>query len=106
MIVGPHDPFISAKLSRTYLSLKQYKKAIELAQPIYTLDENDASPALTLGLAYLALEEYKKAETALESALRLTPFDPTVRCNLQIIYNHLGIQDKEKREARACALVR
>jgi tetratricopeptide (TPR) repeat protein len=102
---GPGDPYVAGKLSRTYLDLKKYDRAIELARPLLTADEGDAAPATTLGLAYQATGRPREAADAFEIALRVSPFDPAVRCGLAEVYDKLGDEQRAKREARACERV-
>ena len=102
---GPPDPYVAGKLSRTYLDLKKYDRAIELAKPLLTADESDAAPATTLGLAYQATGRAREAADAFEIALRVSPFDPSVRCGLAEVYDKLGDKPRAKREARACQRV-
>jgi tetratricopeptide (TPR) repeat protein len=105
-VVGPSDPFIAGKLSRTYLELQNYERSIELARPLVALDESDAAPATTLGLAYLATGQAQEAVGAFELALRVSPFDPAVRCGLADAYAKLAREPQAAREQRACDLVR
>lgn len=105
-IVGRSDPFVAAKLGRTYLELAQYQKAIDLARPLLAADEGDASPAVTLGLAELALGKLGDARAAFEVALRVSPFDPAVRCSLAEIYDKEGDRVRAERETRACTMLR
>jgi len=102
---GTSDPYVAGKLSRTYLDLKKYDRAIELAKPLVALDEGDAAPATTLGLAYQATGRPREAADAFEIALRVSPFDPAVRCGLAEVYDKLGDKTRSKREARACERV-
>jgi tetratricopeptide (TPR) repeat protein len=95
------DPYVAGKLSRTYLDLKKYERAIELARPLLTADDSDAAPATTLGLAYQATGKHREAAEAFEIALRVSPFDPSVRCGLAEAYEKLG-DSRSKREVRAC----
>ncbi len=104
-IVGPSDPFVAAKLSRTYLELDRYAEAIELAEPLADADENDPTPATTLGVAYLATDEVASARKAFEAALRISPFDPTVRCGLADAYAAEG-DARAEREREACQSLR
>jgi len=104
--VGGPDPFIASKLSRTYLELGKYQRAIELAQPLLSGDEHDPAPATTLGLAHLALDHPEDASAAFEIALRISPFDPSVRCGLAEAYGKQGKQGLAERETRACEQVR
>ena len=103
---GGPDDYVAAKLSRTYLELGQHERAIELAEPLPGADEGDASPHVTLGVAYLAIGKADKAAVAFEDALRINPFDPTVRCGLAEAYVATGAQSRAKREQRACAILR
>lgn len=105
-VAGPDDPFIAAKLSRTYLELGEHEKAIALAGPLHEADENDAAPAVTLGLAYLATDAMDQARAAFEAALRVSPFDPTVRCSLADLYQAAGQTARAKREQEACTRLR
>lgn len=104
-LAGPGDPFISAKLSHTYLQLQRFKDAIKLAKPLVALDENDASPATVLGVAHSAMGDYKAAIDAFERALRVSPFDPAVRCGLAEAYSNVT-DPRAKRERSACRQLR
>ncbi|HLU66849.1 MAG TPA: hypothetical protein VKZ63_11260 [Kofleriaceae bacterium] len=103
---GGSDPYIAAKLSRTYLELGEHERAIELAVPLLAADDTDAAPAVTLGLAYQATGAPADAAAAFEVALRVSPFDPAVRCGLAEVYGALGKGQLAAREERACARVR
>jgi tetratricopeptide (TPR) repeat protein len=105
-VTGPTDPFVAGKLSRTYLELENYPRAIELARPLLALDETDAAPASTLGQAYLATDQHGEAAAAFEMALRVSPFDPAVRCGLADAYAKLARKAEADREQKACDLVR
>ena len=96
------NPFIAGKLSRTYLEIGRAEDAIRLAGPLVQLDENDAGPAVTLGLAYLATQRSDEALASFEAALRVSPFDPTVRCNLGDLYAAAGRPELARREREAC----
>ncbi|GAB4567750.1 MAG: hypothetical protein Tsb0020_20510 [Haliangiales bacterium] len=97
------SPFVSAKLSRAYLDLGRYEEAIALALPLARADENDAAPAVTLGLAYVATERPDEAIAWFEAALRVSPFDPAVRCNLARLYERADRANLFARESDACA---
>ena len=102
---GQNDSFIAGKLSRTYLELERYDDAIKLATPLIALDENDATPATTLGIAHLAQKSYEKAKNAFELALRVSPFDPAVRCGLREVYQNLDSPKLAAREQAACQIL-
>ncbi len=105
-IVGAGDPFVAAKLSRTYLELKKYPRAIELARPLAEADEHDAAPYTTLGIAYMATDDPVAAREAFEVALRVSPFDPSVRCGLAEAYARTDEPALAKREQQACKQLR
>lgn len=101
-IVGPGDPFVAAKLARTYLELGDPAKAVAVAAPLAARDEEDAGPQATLGAAYLQLGETARAEAHLLAALRISPFDPAVRCGLAEVYRTSGAEEAARRERAAC----
>jgi len=101
-IAGKGNPLVAAKLSRTYISLRNYDRAIDLAEPLLEADDNDAAPATTLGIAYQAMGRSREAAGAFEVALRINPFDPAIRCGLADAYAALAKKTLEKREREAC----
>jgi Flp pilus assembly protein TadD len=103
---GAPDPYVAGKLARTYVELGQYDKAIALARPLVALDEHDAVPAVTLGVALAAGGDHAGARAAFEQALRVSPFDPAVRCGLADAYDHLGAGATARRERAACDRLR
>jgi tetratricopeptide (TPR) repeat protein len=102
LAAAPSDPFVAGKLSRTYLELERYDRAIELAAPLLLADDGDAVPATTLGVAYLATGKPAESSRAFEVALRVSPFDPQVRCGLARAYGSIGQAALAAREERAC----
>lgn len=103
---GTPDPYIAGKLARTYVELGQHDKAIAIARPLVALDEHDAVPAVTLGVALAAGGDHAGARAAFEQALRVSPFDPAVRCGLADAYDHLGAAATARRERAACDRLR
>jgi len=101
-----NDPYVAGKLARTYVELGQHDKAIALVRPLVALDEHDAVPAVTLGVALAAQGDHAGARTAFEQALRVSPFDPAVRCGLADAYDHLGAAATARREHSACERLR
>ena len=106
LAAAPSDPFVAGKLSRTSLELEKYDRAIALAGPLLLADDGDAVPATTLGVAYLATNKAAEAARAFEIALRVSPFDPVVRCGLAKAYGSTGRPQLAGREERACEQLR
>ncbi len=106
LTAAPDDPFIAGKLSRTYLELSRYDKAIELAKPLAQADPDDPVAPTTLGVAHQALGDNVAAANAFELALRVSPFDPTVRCGLADAYQSTGDARRAQRERAACDILR
>ncbi|HUH02814.1 MAG TPA: tetratricopeptide repeat protein [Kofleriaceae bacterium] len=106
LAAAPGDPFVAGKLSRTYLELGKPDKAITLALPLAAADDSDPVPATTLGLAYGATGDAAKSAQFLEIALRVSPFDPAVRCGLADAYQSLGKSPLAARERSACTTLR
>jgi len=100
------DPFIAGKLSRTYLELERWDEAIALATRLAQLDDGDAVAPTTLGLAYSASGRPEPAARAFEQALRISPFDPSVRCGLADAYSATGKVALAAREQRACTMLK
>jgi tetratricopeptide (TPR) repeat protein len=103
--VVPDDAIVGAKLARTYLELGQPQKAIDVAAPL-ARDQEDAGPQATLGVAYLKLGDHERAERFLGAAVRLSPFDPAVRCALADVYTQKGDEARSRRERDACSQLR
>ncbi len=105
-LTGRENLFVASKLSRTYLELGQLDKAIELAEPLMEVDPGDAVPATTVAVAELANGNPKRARAGFEIALRVSPFDPAVRCGLAEVYSALGEKALAEREQKACKRLR
>ncbi|HVV87466.1 MAG TPA: tetratricopeptide repeat protein [Kofleriaceae bacterium] len=103
---GGNEPFVAGKLARTYVELGAFDKAIALARPLLALDEDDPTAAVTLGVALAAEGDHDGARAAFEQALRVSPFDPTVRCGLADSYEHTGDAVRAHRERSACDRLR
>ena len=101
LTAGGSDPFVAGKLARTLIELGKHERAIELATPLAAADDRDAVAAVTLGMARLARHEWSQAAIAFESALRISPFDPTTRCGLAEAYGQLN-DPRAQRERAAC----
>ena len=100
---SPH-PLVGLKLGRTYLDLNDPERAILALEPASEQYPDWAGLQAALGSAYLRKGDLPKAETALDSAMATSPFDPNVHCGLKAIYE----QHKSPRldqATRACSLL-
>lgn len=104
-IVGRDEPYVAGRLSHAYLELERYDEAIELAEPLAGADKNDPTPARALGVAYLAQGEIEAARESFEAAVRVSPFDPDVRCGLADVYEAAD-DARADRERDACRRLR
>jgi hypothetical protein len=86
MASGGSDAYLAGKLARTLLDLGKAERAAELAAPLVAADDTDVVAAVTLGLARSAEAKWAEAAAAFELALRVSPFDPAVRCGLAEAY--------------------
>ena len=103
--VGGGDALLTGKLARTLLDLGKAERAAELAVPLVAADDSDAVAAVTLGLARAAGQRWAEAAAAFEVALRVSPFDPAVRCGLAEAYAHQK-HAAAARERAACDRLR
>jgi tetratricopeptide (TPR) repeat protein len=97
---GP-EPFVAGKLARTLVELGRFDRAIELATPLVAADDHDAVAAVTLGMARAARHQWPEAIAAYETALGVSPFDPTTRCGLAEAYTQVNDR-RQARERAAC----
>ncbi|MFH0901335.1 MAG: tetratricopeptide repeat protein [Pseudomonadota bacterium] len=101
-ITGPENLLIAGKLSRTYLEMGQPDRAVSAVQRLIALGEEDSFPHATMGVALLRLRDYGNAEKHLAAAVRISPFDPAVRCGLAEVYSATGRADRATTEQTAC----
>jgi tetratricopeptide (TPR) repeat protein len=102
---GGNDAFVAGKLARTVLELGDHARAIELAAPLVAADETDVTSAVTLGLAHAGKTSWVDAAAAFELALRVSPFDPAIRCGLADAYANTD-NPHATRERAACDKLR
>ena len=100
-LAGGPEPFVAGKLARTLVELGRFDRAIELATPLVASDDHDAVAAVTLGLARTARHQWREAIAAYETALGVSPFDPTTRCGLAEAYAQTN-DARAARERSAC----
>jgi tetratricopeptide (TPR) repeat protein len=89
------EPFhidVAINLSGAYILNKQFKKAVEVLEPLSKQNADHVMVWTNLGAAYLGNpilardEDQKKAIAAFEMALSLNPAAPNVAYNIGLIY--------------------
>ncbi len=99
---GGTEPVVAGKLARVLVELGRNDRAIELATPLAAADDHDAVAAVTLGMAFQAAKKWPEAIASFEQALRVSPFDPTTRCDLAEAYTQVS-DARAARERTACS---
>ncbi len=97
---SPHSLIILNKLARTLIQSKRYDEALPHLKKAQELDSDSVNTYIQLGSLYHATKNFSGARTALEEAIQINPFNPTIYRLLSEIYAALGEQDRAKR-ARA-----
>ncbi len=91
---NPHSNAGWIDLGKATLELKDYPRAVAIAQKVLR-DEPDNVPGLILlALGQHKLQEWDAAQATLEKAHRIAPRNTTVLCLLGISMQHLGETDR------------
>jgi len=93
------DPKLARRLGEIYLVLDDAARALPLLELAAGSSPEDANIAAAEGRARLRVGDREGARVALERALRVNPFIPTIHCDLATI---AGDDDEEKRERALC----
>lgn len=86
------DPVLSRRLGKLYVTLERYSAAVPLLQRASEADPEDANLAAAQGRALLRSGDAPGARGALDRALRVNPFIPTIHCDLAEL-----AEDEERR---------
>ena len=97
---SPHSPIILNKLARTLIQGGRYEEALPHLKGAQELDPDSVNAYIQSGRLYHATKNFSAARAALEEAIQINPFDPTIYRLLSDIYAALGEQDQAK-NARA-----
>lgn len=87
---SPHSPIILNKLARVLLQMKKYDETLPILQKAQALDPDNVSTYILLGRHHQATGGYGSAQGALEEALQINPFDPTIYRLLVEVHTALG----------------
>ena len=91
---SPHSMIILNKLARILIHVKAYDEALDYLKKAVATDPDSVTTYLQLGRSFHAKKNYRKATAALEEALQINPFDPTIYHLLSDIYGRLGEQER------------
>jgi tetratricopeptide (TPR) repeat protein len=94
---SPHSPIILSKLARTLIQGERYEEALPHLKKAQEIDSDSANTYIQLGRLYHATKNFSAAKAALEEAIQINPFNPTIYRLLTEIYAALGEQDQAKR---------
>ncbi|MGH7829504.1 MAG: tetratricopeptide repeat protein, partial [Candidatus Binatia bacterium] len=91
---SPHSTIILNKLARIFIQMERYQEALPYLKKAEALDPDHVSTHIQLGRLYHATKNHAAARAALEEALHINPFNPSIYQLLQESYTALG--DKER----------
>ncbi|MBI2988890.1 MAG: tetratricopeptide repeat protein [Deltaproteobacteria bacterium] len=94
---SPHSPIILNKLARTLIRGGKHEEALPHLKKAQELDPDSVSTYIQLGRLYHAAKNFSAARDALEEAIQINPFDPTIYRLLSEIYAALGERDGAER---------
>lgn len=87
---SPHSTIIMNRLGRVLTETEQYEKALPHFKRSQALDPDSVGTYVQLGRLYHATKRFSEARVALEEAIQINPFDPTIHRLLFQIYSALG----------------
>ncbi|MFQ5851449.1 MAG: tetratricopeptide repeat protein [Candidatus Binatia bacterium] len=92
--VSPHSIIILNKLARILIQMRRYEEALPHLKKAKALDPDRASTYIKLGHLYHATQNNAAARAALEEAIQINPFDPTI---YHLLYQvHIALGDPER----------
>jgi tetratricopeptide (TPR) repeat protein len=96
---SPHSPIILNKLARTLIQAGRHEEALPHLNKARELDPDTANTYVQLGRLYHAAKNFTAAKAALEEAIQINPFVPTIYRLLADSYAALG-EDEQARGAK------
>lgn len=94
---SPQSPIILGKLARALIQTNRHEEALAHLQKAQALDPDNVSTYIQLGRLYHTRKDFPNAKIALEEAIQINPFNPTIYRPLYETYAALGDQDKAKK---------
>jgi tetratricopeptide (TPR) repeat protein len=75
---SPHSTIILNKLARALIHMEKHQEALSHLKTAQLLDPDNVTTLILLGRAHQASKDYNLARTALEDAIHINPFNPTI----------------------------
>lgn len=97
LAASPHSPIILNKLGRVLIQREKHDEALPYLKKAQELDADYVTTFIQLGRLYRATKNYPEAKAALEEAIQINPFNPTIHGLLNEIYTALGERERASR---------
>jgi predicted Zn-dependent protease len=94
----PYSPYLLNKLAGTLMSQGKFEPALQHLERAQTLEPDYVTTYTNLGRLHVAQQNFAQARQALEEAVQLNPFDPSIHQYLADSYRRLGLEDKVRQE--------
>ena len=94
---SPQSPIILGKLARALIQTDRHEEALAHLKKAQALDPDSVGTYIQLGRLYHSKKDFPNARIALEEAIQINPFNPTIYRPLSEAYAALGDQDNAKK---------
>ena len=94
----PYSPYLLNKLAGTLMAQGKFDPALQHLERAQTLEPDYVTTYTNLGRLHVAQQNFVQARQALEEAVQLNPFDPSIHQYLADSYRRLGLEDKVRQE--------
>lgn len=94
----PYSPYLLNKLAGALMSQGKFEPALHHLEQARTVEPDYVTTYTNLGRLYAAQQKFAQARLALEEAVQLNPFDPSIHQYLADSYRRLGLEDKARQE--------
>lgn len=94
---SPYSPIILNKLARVLARKGRYGEGLAYLDKARRLEPDHVGTYIQLGRLYHATQNHSQARLALEEAIQINPFNPSVHQLLHEVYAVLGMEDAAKK---------
>ena len=94
----PYSPYLLNKLASTLMAQGKFEPALQHLEQARILEPDYVTTYTNLGRLHVAQQNFAQARLALEEAVQLNPFDPSIHQYLADSYRRLGLEDKARQE--------